>query len=181
MEVPQQIKNRVLTVNGIHLSSLPQQPVAEEWLTKRYKNPVPVLKVGATLWCSRVQGFLWDQQKQAPAETTSYSDPFPAPSAALTPFPWGGALPQGITHPQIPTSDPASRKCDLSQAEFQTLLLPVLTAQVQDQPRIATKPQLSNTVSCSIIINAKLASKSLNISSEKSFLHSFLWSASVGA
>lgn len=114
---------------------------------------------------------------QASAETTSYSAPFPAPSAALTLFP----LPQEITHPQIPTSDPASRKCDLSQAEFQTLLLPVLTAQVQDQPRIATKPQLSNTLSCSIIINAKLASKSLNLSSEKSFLRSFLWRASVGA
>lgn len=72
------------------------------------------------------------------------SGPSSVPSAPLTPF-LLRVLPQEVTHTQIPTSDSASRKRDPRQAEFQHSLLPVLTAQIQNQPRIEGKPQLSNT------------------------------------
>lgn len=96
----------------------------------------------------------------------------PLPCLLLSPhFSWKHCTPKPLIL-RAP-SQTASRKCDLSQTEFQTLLPPVFTAQVQDQPRTATKPQLPNTLSCSVAVNRELASKSVKLSSEKSLYTAF--------
>lgn len=68
---------------------------------------------------------------------------FSVPSVPLTPF-LLRALPQEIT--QIPTSDCASMKYDLSQAKFQTLLLLLFLVHIQNQLRKAAKSQFFNTL-----------------------------------